>query len=432
MSTPAVIASEAESQVTLAPSIGLMPALTIHQAADRFNALIEFTRQIMVKDQDYGTIEGVSKPCLYKAGAEKLCTLFGLAPSFQLIERVEDWTGRDHNQEPFFFYFYKCLLMRGGEIMGEGDGSCNSWEKKYRYRGGKRKCPQCGAEAIIFGKPEYERDERFKGGFICFGKKGGCGARFIPNDPAIVSQDIRIVVNPDVAESVNTIQKMAQKRALIAAVLITCNASAFYTQDMEDIKIIDVEYEPTQDEVAQKRIAEEKAKKAKARRDDDPLSGMPPKRAEPVARPEILEHVAALDRPVEPAAATKAKPLSDPDAERFAWLAKFKDVKAAIVKETGDDKLYYAVLKQAGYKKSNEIPVEGADTVLKMLRAGYTAYRVRQANLGEVADLRAKLGEQEFCDLCYECEVIAAQVRVTPDEKLLKLLELLRKKANVG
>jgi len=40
--------------------------------------------------------------------------------------------------------------------------------------------------------------------------------------------------NPDVADVVNTIQKMAQKRALVAATLIATSASEFFTQDVED------------------------------------------------------------------------------------------------------------------------------------------------------------------------------------------------------
>jgi hypothetical protein len=39
--------------------------------------------------------------------------------------------------------------------------------------------------------------------------------------------------NPDVADVVNTIQKMAQKRALVAATLIATSASEFFTQDVE-------------------------------------------------------------------------------------------------------------------------------------------------------------------------------------------------------
>jgi hypothetical protein len=42
------------------------------------------------------------------------------------------------------------------------------------------------------------------------------------------------VPNPDGADVVNTIQKMAQKRALVAATLIATSASEFFTQDVED------------------------------------------------------------------------------------------------------------------------------------------------------------------------------------------------------
>ena len=43
------------------------------------------------------------------------------------------------------------------------------------------------------------------------------------------------IPNPDIADLVNTIQKMAQKRALVAATLIATSASEFFTQDVEDI-----------------------------------------------------------------------------------------------------------------------------------------------------------------------------------------------------
>src|SRR6185369_712874 len=241
-------------ELTIIPSATLMPVMSIQQAAERHNMLVEYTKSVMVKDQDFGVIPGVAKPCLYKAGAEKLLSLFGFSPSFSLIQRTEDWIGVDHGGEPFFYYFYKCQLLRGGGILGEGDGSCNSWEKKYRYRNGDRKCPQCGKPTIIVGKQEYG------GGFICFSKKGGCGAKFGSKDPLITGQDTGQVPNPDIAEQVNTLQKMAQKRALVAAVLIACNASAFYTQDVEDMQTIEVTPTETRDEVVERRIVEEKAK----------------------------------------------------------------------------------------------------------------------------------------------------------------------------
>ena len=42
------------------------------------------------------------------------------------------------------------------------------------------------------------------------------------------------VPNPDVADQANTVLKMAEKRALVAAVLIATNISEYFTQDIED------------------------------------------------------------------------------------------------------------------------------------------------------------------------------------------------------
>jgi hypothetical protein len=70
-----------------------MPALSITQAVERFNAVVEFVRTVMREGVDYGVIPGTDKHTLLKPGAEKLCTLFGLTSRFQIIRAVEDWTG---------------------------------------------------------------------------------------------------------------------------------------------------------------------------------------------------------------------------------------------------------------------------------------------------------------------------------------------------
>jgi hypothetical protein len=209
-----------------------MPALSIEQAVDRFNSLVEFVRTVMRDGTDYGRIPGTDKPTLLKPGAEKLCTLFGLSSRFTLIRAIEDWTGEDHAGEPFFYYLYRCQLWRGDLLIAEGDGSCNSFEQRYRYREAQRRCPACGLSTIIKGK------EEFGGGWICFRKKGGCGAKYRADDATIVNQPAGRVPNEQIADQVNTIQKMAQKRALVASTLIAVNGSEFFTQDTEDLSIV--------------------------------------------------------------------------------------------------------------------------------------------------------------------------------------------------
>lgn len=222
-----------ESTAIVASSDMFMPVMDIRQAKARRDALISFVKGIMIEGQDYGKIPGTDKPTLLKPGAEKLVTFFGMSPVF-VSERIVENFG-DDGSEPLFFYRYRCELYRSGVLVGSGIGSCNSRESKYRYRNSERVCPQCGKPAIIKGKADYG------GGWLCFAKKGGCGAKFNDNDPGIVNQSVGKVPNPDVADLVNTIDKMAQKRALIAATLISVNASEFFTQDVEDMAI-DAEY----------------------------------------------------------------------------------------------------------------------------------------------------------------------------------------------
>jgi len=232
------------SELTLSNSRAIMPVMGIEQAIARRSAIVEFTKQLMVSGTDFGIIPGTDKPTLLKPGAEKLTSLFGLSPRFEIVEKATDWTGEQHDGEPFFYFQYRCKLFYGEWVAGEGIGSCNSWEKKYRYRKAEPVCPQCGAMAIKKSKYPPRNNPQAVPGWYCYAKAGGCGAEFGAKDPAIIDQPRGDVPNPSVADGVNTVDKMAQKRALIAATLIAVNASEFFTQDMEDMDfghIIDAE-----------------------------------------------------------------------------------------------------------------------------------------------------------------------------------------------
>ena len=216
-----------------------MPVMDVKQAVARRGALVGFVQGIMVKGADYGAVPGTDKPTLLKPGAEKLTTFFGLAPVF-VSERIVEEFG-DDGREPLFFYRYRCELYRMGTLVGSGIGSCNSRESKYRYRNGQRVCPECQKAAIARSKYPPRNQPNAEPGWYCNGKGGGCGAQFDATDRRITDQIVGKVPNPDIADLVNTIDKMAQKRALIAAVLIAVNASEFFTQDVEDM-VIDAEY----------------------------------------------------------------------------------------------------------------------------------------------------------------------------------------------
>jgi hypothetical protein len=245
----------------------LMPLLDLATAIRRRNFMSEVARSLMKPDIDYGSIAG-SKPTLLKPGAERLCTVFGLSVELHVVTAVEDWTGEGEGRgEPLFYYHYRVRLTRNGILIAEGDGSCNSRESKYRYRAGERRCPKCGKPAIIRGREDYG------GGWLCFAKKGGCGAKFKAGDPAIEGQPAERVLNPDITDQVNTIQKMAYKRALVAAVLIATNASEFYSQDVEDMEVIDI---PSAQPVRQARVEPEPRHEPKPGTGSAPDATIPP------------------------------------------------------------------------------------------------------------------------------------------------------------
>ncbi len=181
----------------------------------------EVMKQAMKQDEHYGVIPGTGKkPTLLKPGAEKLCLLFRLDPQF---ESVETRDGEHLTVKS------RCVLYHipTGMRMGSGEGSCSSKETKYAYRNATLACPDCGKDAIIKGKEEYG------GGWLCFKKKGGCGSKF-PDDQFKGIELGKVPVD-NLADQYNTVLKMADKRALIAAVLVTTAASDIFTQDLEEM-----------------------------------------------------------------------------------------------------------------------------------------------------------------------------------------------------
>ena len=219
--------TESQALTVQSSTTFLAPAASLAQLRDRYQIFNQFVKDTLRAGVDFQVIPGTEKPSLVKPGAEKLAALFGLSARFVSITRIEDWTGEEHGGEPLFYYVYSCELSRGELFVASCEGSCNSREKKYRYRNADRVCPTCGKPAIFKSKNKPE--------FYCWAKKGGCGATFPLNDKRITEQETGQVANPDIADVVNTIQKMAQKRAFVGAVLIATNASEYFTQDIEDM-----------------------------------------------------------------------------------------------------------------------------------------------------------------------------------------------------
>jgi hypothetical protein len=221
--TEALVVREAQE---LAPQTarGILTRDGLREAAEQRKLLSEYVNSQMIPKVDFGVIPGTPKPTLLKPGAEKIVDLFRCTPKFKLVRVIEDY---DRNL--FAYTFRVQLYQRDAEaVLAEGYGSANSREGRYRWRQANRKCPKCGKEAIIQGKAEYG------GGWLCFKKKGGCGAKWDVGAKEIEGQDAGQIENEDVATLANTILKMAKKRALVDGAIALARVSDLFTQDVED------------------------------------------------------------------------------------------------------------------------------------------------------------------------------------------------------
>lgn len=202
--------------------------LTADAIKEHVNNIATLMRDVLKKGEHYGTIPGVKakegekeKLVLHKSGAEKIGLMFGLVPTFTV--EIQDFE-RGHRE-----YRISCKLStRGGDLIAEGVGSCATLESKYRYRQSARKCPSCGAEAIIKGKEEYG------GGWVCFAKRGGCGSKWSDGAAEIEKQEAGKSENPDIADVYNTCLKMGKKRAHVDAIITATGASDIFTQDVDE------------------------------------------------------------------------------------------------------------------------------------------------------------------------------------------------------
>lgn len=199
-------------------------SMSVQTIIDRKRKIAEVMDAVMKDGEHYGKIPGCGdKPSLFKAGAEVLATTFGLAPTFEVME-VNYPNG--HRE-----YRITCTLshIATGAVLGQGLGSCSTMESKYRWRRGERTCPNCKKATIIKGKDEYG------GGWVCFAKKGGCGAKWADGAKEIEAQEVGRVENPDIADTFNTVLKIAKKRAQVDCTLTAVGASDLLTQDLEDL-----------------------------------------------------------------------------------------------------------------------------------------------------------------------------------------------------
>ncbi|KKL22983.1 hypothetical protein LCGC14_2429980 [marine sediment metagenome] len=218
--------SEAPPPVVQDTKPAMPMAISVQEVKAQANAIHDLMKSVMVESKDgseghYGIIPGTKKPTLYKAGAEKIGLLLRLAPSFS---REKLWDG------PHLTIFSECTLtsITTGVVIATAGAVCTSKETKYAFRQATRLCPDCDKDTIIKGREEYG------GGWVCFKKQDGCGAKFPDDDKRMTEQSGERKENPNLPDTYNTVLKMADKRAYVAATLFGTAASDIFTQDVED------------------------------------------------------------------------------------------------------------------------------------------------------------------------------------------------------
>lgn len=205
-----------------------------------FQAVVQTT---LIPERDYGVIPGAgSKPTLLKSGAEKINMLFGLTPKYEFLSKIEDFNGG------FFSFDILCTLTHNGVAVAQGVGNCNSREIKYRYNNVDR------SKLAELGIPEDQ------------------AVRFIDR---YGKERFRIEA-PDPADKLNTILKMAKKRAYVDATLQVASLSNLFTQDLEDMdfgnasQATSASMTPEEAERIQVTFGKHKGKTLKAVWDEDP------------------------------------------------------------------------------------------------------------------------------------------------------------------
>lgn len=162
------------------PPALLSDAMSVEDVVKHLELMREAMKRVMNENEDYRSF-GLDekgkpkKPTLQKSGAEKLCVLFRLSPSFQT---------KEHYDGQHLTVASCCTLthINSGKVIAGGNGMCSTKESNYA----KRKV----------------------------------GNKYIDN--------------PDLPGLYNTVTKMADKRSLVAAVLFATAASSMFTQDHGD------------------------------------------------------------------------------------------------------------------------------------------------------------------------------------------------------
>jgi hypothetical protein len=183
------------------------PKAVMRQALDLFVSRREAAKSILEEgvDKDYSQLPGTPKPSLHQPGADKLISAFGLTP--RIVARP-DLSVFDH-EAGFYYIKNQFDVLNGDKVVGTGIGTASSKESKYAYRWMKKEQIESHPKLRDYKLDDFEK------------QSNQYGTRYK-------------VPNPDIHDLVNTLEKMAAKRAKTSAVLQAFGLSSDFTTDMDD------------------------------------------------------------------------------------------------------------------------------------------------------------------------------------------------------
>lgn len=216
-----------ERQQVGVESTSAIAPMTAVMIREQVNLIQTVMGEVMQDGIHYGTIPGCGpKPALLKPGAEKLSMVFRLRP---IIDNNRDVNFLDMGNGHREVRVYCHVISANGVELSTGVGSCSTMETKYRYRGGEKK---------LTGKPvpkdywNLKKEGKIKEALELI---GGAGFGVAKGESGWEICELGAKMeNPDIADTYNTVLKMAKKRAYVDGILSATAASDIFTQDIDD------------------------------------------------------------------------------------------------------------------------------------------------------------------------------------------------------
>jgi hypothetical protein len=201
-------------------------AMSPETVVRQVNLVQQVMKQAMREGEHFGVIPGCQKPSLFKSGAEKLSLTFRLAPNCEVLQA----NGENGHRE----YRVNCFLTHipTGQVFGQGVGVCSTMESKYRYRGGEKVGT---GKAVPKDYWNLKKEGKASEAQALLGGRGYSAAKV--DGIWQICETGEKQENPDIADTYNTVLKMAKKRAHVDAVLTATAASDIFTQDVEDLDL---------------------------------------------------------------------------------------------------------------------------------------------------------------------------------------------------